>query len=101
MKWKCYHWISRTFTDEEKQLSSFLHKPSKCRLYSTDQIIPGLIEFLFELFDKFGIRMTKTTKATNLKEHVTIYASEMMRDLFKVSKIISHITKKSINNFFY
>jgi hypothetical protein len=84
MKCKQYYWINRTFSDEEKRLSSCLYKPSKCRLYSTDQILPGLIEFLFELFDTYGLRMIKTTKATNLKEHLTIYASEMIRDLFKV-----------------
>ena len=87
MKWKQYYWICRTFSETERQLSSYLYKPSKCRLYSTDQILPSLIEFLFEIFDTYGVRMTKTTKATNLKEYLTIYASGMIRDLFKYVSI--------------
>jgi hypothetical protein len=36
--------------------------------------------------------MIKTTKATNLKEHLTIYASEMIRDLFKVNTNLAFIS---------
>ena len=87
MKWKKYTWVAKAFNDEEKKLSSFLLKPSECRLYASDSVLSGLIEFLFELFDSDGVRITKNSKASNLKEHVTLYASSMIRDLFRVFNV--------------
>lgn len=86
MKWRQFYWISRTYSDEEKQLASQLVstlKPSKCPLLASDHILPNLIEFVFDILDNYGVRMTRTTKPTNQKEHMTVYASEMIRDLFK------------------
>ena len=87
MKWKKHIWIIKSLTEDEKKLTSYLIKPSKCRLFATESPLPGLIEFIFELLDSNGVRMNKTSKAYNLKEHITIYASEMIRDLFRVSRL--------------
>jgi len=85
MKWKKYSWIDKALNEEEKKLSSLLFKPSKCRLYASDTVLTGLIEFLFALLDSDGVRMQKNSKAYTLKEHVTHYSSQMIRDLFRVS----------------
>jgi hypothetical protein len=87
IKWKKYYWISKCFTEDEKKLSKKLKPASKCRLLETEPVISGLIKFIFELFDSNGVRMTRASKAVSLKEHVTIYSSEMMRDLFRHSAI--------------
>ena len=84
MKWNKYAWVDKAMSDEDKKLSTFLLKPSKCRLYGSDSLLSGLIDFLFELLDSDGVRMSKNSKAYNLKEHVTLYASQMIRDLFRV-----------------
>ena len=89
MKWKKYSWIDKALNDEDKKLSIRLFKPSKCRLYASDSVMSGLIEFLFALLDSDGVRMQKNSKAYTLKEHVTHYASQMIRDLFRVSRIPS------------
>ena len=91
MKWKKHIWIIKSLTEDEKKLTSYLIKPSKCRLFATESLLPGLIEFIFELLDSNGVRMNKTSKAYNLKEHITIYASEMIRDLFRVNYFILSI----------
>ena len=53
-----YNWISRCLNEEEKQLPARLQKPSKCRLYATEPILPGVVEFLFDLLDSNGVRVT-------------------------------------------
>ena len=67
-----YNWISRCLNEEEKQPPARLQKPSKCRLYATEPILPGVVEFLFDLLDSNGVRVTKATKASHLKEFITI-----------------------------
>jgi len=85
MRWKKYSWVDKALNDEDKKLSSLLLKPSKCRLYASDSVMSGLIEYLFALLDSEGVRMQKNSKAYTLKEHITHYASQMIRDLFRVS----------------
>ncbi len=83
LKWKQHYWISKCLTNEDKNLSQLLLKPSKCRLLSTEAVLPGLILFLFDLLDTNGVRIIKTSKTITLKEHLTMYASMMIRDLFR------------------
>lgn len=84
---------------KRKKLSAYLLRPSKCRLFAADCTLPGLIEFLFDLLDKYGVRMTLTLKASNLKEYITLYASSMLRDLFRTynvsrDEILNQITER-------
>ncbi|CAF0898848.1 unnamed protein product [Brachionus calyciflorus] len=83
LRYKKYYWVLKCFTEEEKKLTSQLVKPSKCRLFLSEQILPGLIKFLFDLLDNNGVRMSKGIKPVSLDEHVCLYASEMLRDLFR------------------
>jgi hypothetical protein len=90
LKWKQHYWVAKSLNDPEKNLSINLLKPSKNRLLSTETIMPGFILFLFDILDTYGVRLMKTSKAITLNEHLTMYASLMIRDLFRVSNIIFH-----------
>lgn len=83
LKYKKYFWVAKCFSEEEKSLSNFLVKPSKCRLFFFENILQGFMEFLFDLLDSNGVRMIKNSKPVSLNEHVTAYASEMIRDIFR------------------
>jgi len=98
IKCRKYYWVAKCFTKDEKELSTRLYRPSKCRLFATEPVILGLIEFIFELFETNGIRMTRASKAITLKEHTTIYASEMLRDLFRVI-LLRYISKTMLSYF--
>lgn len=103
MKYKKYYWVSKCFSDEEKKLSSKLIKPSKCRLLLSEHIVPGLIRFLFDLLDNNGVRMCKSIRPVSLDEHVTLYAAEMIRDLFRNmsssrQEILNHLTERIFSN---
>lgn len=103
MKYKKYYWVSKCFSDDEKKLSSKLLKPSKCRLFFCDHIVPGLIKCLFDLLTNNGVRISKSIKPVTLDEHVTLYFAEMIRDLFRNmsssrEEILNQLTERIFSN---
>jgi hypothetical protein len=84
MKCNNYQWICKCVKPEIRELSKQLIKPSKYRLFGLEPVLTGLIEFLFELIDSYGVRMNKAIQPVNLKEHLSKYGSEMIRDIFRV-----------------
>jgi hypothetical protein len=83
-----YNWISKCISDEDKNISKSLPKPSQCRILASQHVVEGFIELLFCLLDTYGVRMTKFLKPISIKEHLTVYASNMLFDLFKVILLI-------------
>lgn len=84
MKFDQYYWINKSLDNQLKEVSKFLLKPSTCRLLALEPVLSGLIEFLFELIDAYGVRISKTIKPITLKEKITKYGSDILRDLFRV-----------------
>jgi hypothetical protein len=70
--------------NELSELSKKLLKPSACRLLTTEPVLRGLLNFLFELMDTHGQRTTKLNRPNTLKDRITKYASDMIRDVFRV-----------------
>ena len=85
MKWTKHTWIAKLMSGEEKRLSACLLKPSECRLLASEPVYPGFLDLLLDTLDTNGVRMIQTSLAVTLKDHLTIYASRMLRDLFRVS----------------
>jgi hypothetical protein len=78
-----YLWIRKCMSENERRLGAYLLRPSRCRLLAVDTHVTSLVELIFHLLDISGVRMTRVTKPITLKDHVSAYASEMLRDLFR------------------
>lgn len=77
-------WMNKCMPDEMRELTFRLVRPSKCRLFCLEPVLTGLIEFLFDLLDSHGVRINKATRPITLKEQLTKYSADIIRELFRV-----------------
>lgn len=84
-------WLKKCICDEYRELSASLRRPSKCRLLCVEPVVFGLVEFVFDLLDHYGVRMNKATLPITLKENMTKYATEIIRELFRVGSFCQNL----------
>lgn len=82
------NWLNKCMVDSYRNLTESLWRPSQCRLLCVEPIVSGLVEFMFDLLDHKGVRTSKETLPITLKDSMTKYAAEIIREIFRVCLII-------------